>query len=90
MAGSKQESGEDGKIPASARPAYEAVVALTDAFCRDRLTEEYEALCRKLAGALARKRPSPLLGARRRPGPAGSSARSAGSTTWTTRATSRT
>ena len=61
MAESKNESGEGGKIPAAARPAYEAVVALTDAFCRERLTEEYEALCRKLAGALARKRPSPLL-----------------------------
>lgn len=61
MAGSKHESGEYGKIPATARPAYEAVVALTAAFCREHLTEEYEALCRKLAAALARKRPSPLL-----------------------------
>jgi hypothetical protein len=61
MAGSRNESGDDAKIPATARPAYEAVVTLTDGFCRERLTEEYEALCRKLAGALARKRPSPLL-----------------------------
>lgn len=37
-------------------------MALTDAFCREHLDGEYEALCRKLAGALARKRPSPLLG----------------------------
>ena len=35
-------------------------MSLTDAFCREHLNEEYEALCRKLAGALARKRPSPL------------------------------
>jgi hypothetical protein len=35
-------------------------VALTDAFCRERLDDEYAALCRKLAGILARKRPSPL------------------------------
>ena len=61
MAGNKNEPGDDGKIPAAARPSYEAVVALTDAFCREHLTEEYEALCRKLAAALARKRPSPLL-----------------------------
>ena len=35
-------------------------MALTDAFCRDHLDDEYAALCRKLAGVLARKRPSPL------------------------------
>jgi hypothetical protein len=35
-------------------------VALTDSFCREHLNAEYQALCRKLAAALARKRPSPL------------------------------
>ena len=53
-------------IPAAARPAHDAIVALTDAFCREHLNAEYEALCRKLAGVLARKRPSPL--ARGKPG----------------------
>ena len=62
MARKKQDSGEEPTVPATARPAYDAVVALTDAFCREHLDSEYEALCRKLAGALARKRPSPLLG----------------------------
>jgi hypothetical protein len=47
-------------VPAAASPAYDAIVALTDAFCREHLTEEYGALCRKLGAALARKRPSPL------------------------------
>src|SRR4029077_4301616 len=47
-------------VPEVARPAYDAVVALTDAFCREHLTEEYRVLTRKLAAALARKRPSPL------------------------------
>ncbi len=47
-------------IPAAARSAYDSIVALTDAFCREHLNAEYEALCRKLAGVLARKRPSPL------------------------------
>jgi hypothetical protein len=47
-------------IPASARPAYDAVVALTDTICREHLNEEYRELCRRLAGVLARKRPSPL------------------------------
>src|SRR4051794_39571968 len=50
----------EGAIPVAARPAYDGVVALTDAFCREHLNAEYEALCRKLAAALARKRPSPL------------------------------
>ena len=36
-------------------------MALTDAFCRKHLDDEYAALCRKLAGVLARKRPSPLI-----------------------------
>lgn len=52
-------------IPKPMRPAYEAVVALTDAVCREHLNEEYAALARRLAAALARKRPSPL--ARGRP-----------------------
>ena len=47
-------------IPKSMRPAYEIVVALTDAVCRAHLNADYAVLCRRLAGALARKRPSPL------------------------------
>ena len=62
MARKKQDPGEEPTVPATARPAYDAIVALTDAFCREHLDGEYEVLCRKLAGALARKRPSPLLG----------------------------
>jgi hypothetical protein len=50
----------EAPVPASARPAYGAVVALTDTFCRQHLNEEYGASCRRLAGVLARKRPSPL------------------------------
>lgn len=38
-----------------------AIVALTERFCHEHLTDEYAALCRKLAEKLARKRPSPLL-----------------------------
>ena len=60
MARTKRQPREVPSIPATARPAYDAVVGLTDAFCREHLNEEYEALCRRLAGALARKRPSPL------------------------------
>ncbi len=48
------------RVPGSMKAAYEAVVQLTDAFCRDHLTDEYAALCRRLAANLSRKRPSPL------------------------------
>jgi hypothetical protein len=47
-------------VSASSHPAYDAVVRLTDTFCQAHLTYEYQMLCRKLAGILARKRPSPL------------------------------
>lgn len=47
-------------VPKPMQAAYTAVVALTDAFCRDHLTEEYRDLARAMAAALARKRPSPL------------------------------
>ena len=39
---------------------YDAVAALTDAFCRDHLTGELRDLARAMTAALSRKRPSPL------------------------------
>ena len=47
-------------VPSDARPIYEAITALTDAFCREYLNEEYAEMCRGLAAGLARKRPTPL------------------------------
>ena len=41
MARKKHHPGEVPTVPATARPAYEAVVGLTDAFCREHLNEEY-------------------------------------------------
>jgi hypothetical protein len=49
------------KVPAPMRSTYESIVALTDSFCRQYLNDEYAVLCRQLAAALARKRPSPLV-----------------------------
>ncbi|KKK91250.1 hypothetical protein LCGC14_2714860, partial [marine sediment metagenome] len=46
---------------AEAKAIAEELIEMTDAFCRAFLNEEYAELCRKLASALARKRPSPLL-----------------------------
>jgi hypothetical protein len=37
------------------------LIEMTDSFCKEFLNDEYAELCRKLATALARKRPSPLL-----------------------------
>ena len=48
------------KVPDAVRPAYEAIVALIDAFCGEHLNDEYAELSRKMAAKLARKRPSPL------------------------------
>jgi hypothetical protein len=39
---------------------YEAITSLTDAFCREHLTEEYAELAQRMTAALCRKRPSPL------------------------------
>src|SRR6266852_1621174 len=47
-------------VPNAMRPVYDAIVALLDPFCAQRLNEEYAQLSRELAAALARKRPSPL------------------------------
>jgi hypothetical protein len=43
------------------KPIVEAIVGMTDQFCRDHLNDEYLILCRKLVEKLGRKRPSPLL-----------------------------
>jgi hypothetical protein len=53
-------TGGGSTTPAAARAAHDRIVALIDAFCRKHLDEEYASLCRKMAGILARKRPSPL------------------------------
>jgi hypothetical protein len=47
-------------VPQALRPVFEAIVALTDPICREHLNDEYAKLCRELAAALCRKRPSPL------------------------------
>ena len=66
----KKISRKPGKAPSTAgdrsaagkaNAIAEALMKLTDAFCKEFLNEEYADLCRKLAETLARKRPSPLL-----------------------------
>ena len=49
------------EIPADVRPKYEAITALTNAFCKRHLNEEYAEMCRRLTIALAQKQPTPLV-----------------------------
>ncbi|RQN33901.1 DUF6398 domain-containing protein [Paraburkholderia tropica] len=49
------------RVPAAMQDRYDEVIALTDAFCAQHLTEEYRDLCRRLVATLCRKRPSPLV-----------------------------
>ena len=51
---------ERARIPQALRPHYDALVRLIDAVCQQHLTEEYAQVCRRLAAALCRKRPSPV------------------------------
>ena len=47
-------------VPKVMRAAYDAVVALTDPFCRNFLNDEYRDLARAMSATLSGKRPSPL------------------------------
>ena len=53
------------EVPSDVRSRYEAIIALTDAFCNRHLNEEYAEMCRRLTAELARKRPSPLARGRK-------------------------
>lgn len=48
-------------VPSDVRPKYEAITALTDAFCKRHLNEEYAEMCRRLTVALAQTQPTPLV-----------------------------
>src|SRR6266853_1260230 len=48
------------RIPKPMQETFNAIVALTDAFCREHLDEDYAQLARQAAAALCRQRPSPL------------------------------
>jgi hypothetical protein len=47
-------------VPKAAQTVYDAVVTLTDAFCRDHLNDEYRDLAQAMTAALCRKCPNPL------------------------------
>jgi len=49
------------KIPKTMVDKFAAITALIDTFCTQHLNEEYRQMIHHAVGALARKRPSPLL-----------------------------
>ena len=49
------------KVPKIMAEKFAAITKLTDEFCSTHLNEEYRQVIHRLVGALARKRPSPLL-----------------------------
>ena len=49
------------QVPKSMQALYDEITAISDAFCKEHLNEEYAVLARKMAATLARKRPSPLV-----------------------------
>lgn len=49
------------KIPKAMTDKFTAIAELVDAFCAKHLNEEYRQTIHRVVGALARKRPSPLL-----------------------------
>ncbi|MDB5299623.1 MAG: hypothetical protein JWO87_1286 [Phycisphaerales bacterium] len=56
---SKQQ--EIPSVPEKMREKHDAIAAMIDGFSHEHLNEEYRLLCRRMAGVLARKRPSPLV-----------------------------
>ena len=50
------------KVPEAMQSRFQEIISLIDAICHEKLNSEYATLCRDLAAALARKRPSPLIG----------------------------
>ena len=51
---------DTNRVPAAMSFIYQGVGRLTDEFSASHLNDEYAALARRMAAALARKRPSPL------------------------------
>jgi hypothetical protein len=50
----------DYKVPKKLQAKFEEITEITDRVCKEHLNDEYADLSRKMAAALARKRPSPL------------------------------
>ncbi len=51
---------KSNSVPAALQDKYNDIIALTDPFCTEHLTQEYTDLCHALTAKLCRKRPSPV------------------------------
>ena len=49
------------RVPVALREKFDAISQATDAFCGQRLNDDYKKVIRQALAALSRKRPSPLL-----------------------------
>ena len=49
------------RVPAALQEKFNAISQATDAFCGQRLNDDYKKVIRSALAALSRKRPSPLL-----------------------------
>lgn len=49
------------RVPAALREKFDAISQAADAFCDQRLNDDYKKVIRQALAALSRKRPSPLL-----------------------------
>ena len=56
----RDKSSSSAAISEEVMSKFKAIVVLTDAFCKRYLNEEYVKMCRRLALALVRKRPTPI------------------------------
>lgn len=61
MSESAEQSVGSQSVPAKMQEKHGAIMGLIETFCREHLNEEYLGMCRRLAGLLARKRPSPII-----------------------------
>jgi hypothetical protein len=48
-------------VPKNMLATYDAIINLTDAFCREHLNEDCRVLAQRMTAALCRKRPTPLI-----------------------------
>ena len=64
-------SNRSESVPKKMQPVFDEIVAITDTFCGEHLTESYATLARTMAATLSRKRPSPLLQGRHKTWAAG-------------------
>ena len=70
------------KVPETMQGLFDEITSISDVFCKEYLNDEYAGMARKMAAALARKRPSPLVNGQAKSWAAGISYRSPSRLRW--------